>query len=116
MEEQQTDLTQQAEEQHVKILAEGQGESGGAEPDPDILDVGQCQDQGPGEPPCIDPHPVSGFLATLPFSESQEASVQAVIGLSEASRARVLERLWERVATRLIAEEAEQVLREAQPE
>jgi len=116
MEEQQTDLAQQAEEQHVKILSEGQAGSGSEEAEPLELDLGQCQDGDPGEPPCIDPHPVSLDLATLQFSESQEASVQSVISLSEGSRARVLERLWERVVARLIAEEADRVIAEAQGE
>jgi hypothetical protein len=116
MDEQQTDLAQQAEEQHLKILAEGQGASGGQELEPVNFDLGLCQDGNPGEPPCVDPHAGHGFLATLQFNESQEASIQGVIGLSEGSRARVLERLWERAVARLIAEEAEQVLREAQPE
>lgn len=116
MEEQQSDLAQQAEEQHVKILAEGQGDTGGEAPDPLELDLGQCQDGDPGEPPCIDPHPVPLNLATLQFTESQEASVQSVISLSEGSRARVLERLWERALARLIAEEADRVIAEAQGE
>lgn len=116
MSEEQTELARQAEEQHLKILAEGEETSEGEEPGPIEFDLGLCQDGDPGEPPCVDPHAGHDFLATLQFNESQEASVQAVIGLSEASRARVLERLWERAVARLIAAEADEVLREAQPE
>jgi hypothetical protein len=115
MAENEGELTQQAEEQQLKILAEGQGEAepAGSASSPSPLEVIPCQE---GEPPCADPYWTPPSLATLQFTQSQEEAIQKVVGLSEGSRDRVLERLWQRALARLITEEAEQVLREADTE
>lgn len=115
MAENEGELTQQAEEQQLKILAEGQGEGGSAGSTSTSygLEVIPCQE---GEQPCADPYWTPPSLATLQFTQSQETSLQKVVRLSEGSRERVLERLWQRALARLIAEEAERVLREADTE
>ena len=126
-----TEITQQAEEQQVKMLSDEQSAGAGSDAtgstneseaarstqsDSDelaTLGVVPCQEF---LVPCADALMTSRSLSTLSFNRSQEDSIQEVVRLSEGSREQVLERLWERVMTRLLHEEAERVLREAKPE
>lgn len=126
-----SEITQQAEEQHLKLLAEEQSVGTGSDvagaatnseaarstqSDADELanlGVVPCQEF---LVPCADALMTSRSLSTLSFNRSQEDSIQEVVRLSEGSREQVLERLWERVMTRLLHEEAERVLREAKSE
>lgn len=124
-----SEITQQAEEQHLKLLSEEQsagGDAAGSAADsegarsissesdePGTWGVVPCQDT---LIPCADALMTSRSLSTLSFNRSQEDSIQEVVRLSEGSREQVLERLWERVMTRLLHEEAERVLREAKSE
>lgn len=116
MSENQNDLAQQAEELQSKILAEGEGAPEGAQEKLDGSEqfgVIPCQEM---EIPCTDPYWCPPSLATLQFTQDQESALEKVIRLSEGSREQVLERLWQRALARLIAAEAEQVLREADTE
>lgn len=82
----------------------------------DLLAPEKLPCQEPLAGPCADPFPTGINLATLQFTRAQEEAIQRVIRLTEGSRDRVLERLWERAVARLIADEAKRVLREAKVE
>jgi len=120
MSDSEAELAKQAEEQQIKILSEeentrlaGGSEAAGYSDGEDTLTVIPCQETST---PCAEPFTASEFLSTLSFSQSQEADIQEVVRLSEGSRERVLERLWERAVARLLADEAKQILREAKPD
>lgn len=126
-----SEITQQAEEQQLKLLSAEQSTGAGSDAassaaeseaaistqtDSDelaTLGVVPCQEF---LVPCADALMTSRSISTLSFNRSQEDSIQEVVRLSEGSREQVLERLWERVMTRLLHEEAERVLREAKSE
>jgi hypothetical protein len=65
--------------------------------------------------PCADVRPRPDFLFGLTFTKRQEQKLRQIMRREGASREQVLERLWERVVTGLIAAEAEKVLDEMDP-